>query len=190
MRLSQLFTKNADGGRDYFNPIVDEVDVLPTQSDATKGQYLKSNGTRSEWATLEGSDIRFLYSKITSTETSAGSVTFNLGKSQLAIVFVDGILAREGESYTIDKTDESDYKLIVDTTELNVGTEICVYDFISILAGGGGGGGGSITVDSALSTTSANPVQNAVITAKINDLQAQFDNYNTAIKELIAKYEG
>ena len=33
---------------------------------------------------------------------------------------------------------------------------------------GGGGGGGSITVDSALSTTSKNPVQNKVVTAVIN----------------------
>ena len=33
---------------------------------------------------------------------------------------------------------------------------------------GGGGGGGSITVDSALSTTSKNPVQNKVVTAAIN----------------------
>ena len=32
----------------------------------------------------------------------------------------------------------------------------------------GGGGGGSIDVDSALSTTSTNPVQNKVITAALN----------------------
>lgn len=32
----------------------------------------------------------------------------------------------------------------------------------------GGGGGGTIDVDSALSTTSTNPVQNKVITAALN----------------------
>lgn len=35
------------------------------------------------------------------------------------------------------------------------------------------GGGSSITVDSALSRTSENPVQNKVITAAISDLSAQ-----------------
>lgn len=35
----------------------------------------------------------------------------------------------------------------------------------------GGGGGSSITVDSVLSTTSENPVQNKVITAKINEIE-------------------
>lgn len=35
--------------------------------------------------------------------------------------------------------------------------------------GGGGGGGGTITVDSALSTTSTNPVQNKVITNALNN---------------------
>lgn len=34
---------------------------------------------------------------------------------------------------------------------------------------GGGGGGGSVTVDSALSTTSTNPVQNKVITSALNN---------------------
>ena len=33
----------------------------------------------------------------------------------------------------------------------------------------GGGGGGSVTVDTALSATSTNPVQNKVITAALND---------------------
>ena len=36
--------------------------------------------------------------------------------------------------------------------------------------GSGGGGGGSVTVDSQLSTTSINPVQNKVITAQVNML--------------------
>lgn len=35
--------------------------------------------------------------------------------------------------------------------------------------GGGGGGGTSVTVDSELSTTSKNPVQNKVITQALNE---------------------
>lgn len=37
-----------------------------------------------------------------------------------------------------------------------------------IVPSGGSGGGGSVTVDSALSTTSTNPVQNKVITSELN----------------------
>lgn len=188
MRISQLFTKNADGTRSNFNPVVDEADVLPTQSEETKGLFLKSNGEHSEWDVLDSTNIQLFYSKITDAEISAGSITFNLGKSQIAIVFIDGVLARESESYTIDKTDTSNVKLIIDTSALSVGNEICVYDFISILSSESGGGS-TITVDSALSTTSANPVQNAVITAKINDLETQFKNYKTAIDNLIAQYK-
>lgn len=39
------------------------------------------------------------------------------------------------------------------------------------IEGGGGGGGSTITVDSALSTTSTNPVQNKVITNTVNKKQ-------------------
>lgn len=41
---------------------------------------------------------------------------------------------------------------------------------------GGGGGGTTITVDSVLSLTSKNPVQNKVITEALNDLQDSVDN--------------
>lgn len=40
---------------------------------------------------------------------------------------------------------------------------------INEAASSGGGGGGSVTVDSALSTTSTNPVQNKVITSALNN---------------------
>lgn len=46
-----------------------------------------------------------------------------------------------------------------------------VNDVIQELETGGGGGGG-VTVDSALSTTSTNPVQNKVITTELNKKQA------------------
>lgn len=53
------------------------------------------------------------------------------------------------------------------------GTNIKTINNENILGSGnitvsGGGSGGSVTVDTALSTTSTNPVQNAVITANLN----------------------
>lgn len=49
------------------------------------------------------------------------------------------------------------------------------------LAGGGGsgGGGGSVTVDSALSTSSTNPVQNKAITSKIDQMVRQLGELDT-----------
>lgn len=44
-------------------------------------------------------------------------------------------------------------------------------EWIEVSTGSGGGGsGGSTTVDSSLSTTSRNPVQNRVVTSAINKL--------------------
>lgn len=42
----------------------------------------------------------------------------------------------------------------------------------------GGGGGSTITVDSELSTTSTNPVQNKIITENINHLTQRIDDYS------------
>lgn len=50
-------------------------------------------------------------------------------------------------------------------------TVIDQFALIGFTSGGGGGGGGTITVDSELSTTSENPVQNKVITNAINGKQ-------------------
>ena len=47
----------------------------------------------------------------------------------------------------------------------------------------GGGGGGSVTVDAALSPTSTNPVQNKVITSKINQMDLQLGELDTAVKD-------
>lgn len=46
---------------------------------------------------------------------------------------------------------------------------------------GGGGGGGSVTVDASLSATSENPVQNKVITSKINQMDLQLGELDTAV---------
>lgn len=49
--------------------------------------------------------------------------------------------------------------------------------------GGGGGGGGDITVDSELSTTSTNPVQNRIITAALA-LKAALTDIPTKVSQL------
>ena len=46
----------------------------------------------------------------------------------------------------------------------------------------GGGGGGSVTVDSELSTTSTNPVQNKVLTARINGLDSDVGTLRTSVQ--------
>lgn len=65
-------------------------------------------------------------------------------------------------------------------------------DMIDRLAqGGGSGGGGSITVDSELSETSLNPVQNAVITAALNEISKAIEDAtsdNSVTTEKIADY--
>lgn len=50
--------------------------------------------------------------------------------------------------------------------------------------GGGGGGGGDITVDSELSSTSTNPVQNRIITAALA-LKAAITDIPTKVSDLI-----
>ena len=78
---------------------------------------------------------------------------------------------------------------IIDTSTINFEfeTEPCGFglDFeeLYIEQVGTGGGGGNITVDSQLSTTSKNPVQNKVITNRINEFYNEFDTHKK-------KYEG
>ena len=45
----------------------------------------------------------------------------------------------------------------------------------------GSSGGGSVTVDAALSATSENPVQNKAITSKINQMDLQLGELDTAV---------
>lgn len=52
-------------------------------------------------------------------------------------------------------------------------SKFCPFELPS--TGSGGGGGGSITVDSELSETSENPLQNKAITAAINEVKSELD---------------
>ena len=78
-------------------------------------------------------------------------------------------------------TQDATHRLVTDTEKstwdgkqaaLVSGTNIKTINNESILGSGNitisGGGGGSVTVDTVLSTTSTNPVQNAVITTNLN----------------------
>lgn len=47
--------------------------------------------------------------------------------------------------------------------------------------GGGGGGGGSVTVDTALSSTSTNPVQNKAVYAAIQEINTALTGVDTLI---------
>lgn len=55
---------------------------------------------------------------------------------------------------------------------------------IANVEGGSGSGTGNITIDSALSETSVNPVQNNVITANINRINASLTSVNTTLGSL------
>ena len=60
-------------------------------------------------------------------------------------------------------------------------SKFCPFDWQS--SGSGGGGGGSITVDSELSDTSTNPLQNKVTTAAINEVNSTVETLETALTQ-------
>ena len=51
------------------------------------------------------------------------------------------------------------------------------------------GGGGSVTVDSALSATSTNPVQNKIITNEINSINILLQSHDDTIRALDSDYQ-
>lgn len=65
-----------------------------------------------------------------------------------------------------------------------------LHDLIVAEMSGGGGGGGSITVDSALSTTSTNPVQNKEIAAALTGKVSVSQGAENAGKFLIVGSDG
>lgn len=72
---------------------------------------------------------------------------------------------------------------IGDLTELTTETKTDLVSAINeVNEHGGSGGGGSVTVDSELSTTSRNPVQNKVITARINGLDSDVGTLRTSVQ--------
>lgn len=61
---------------------------------------------------------------------------------------------------------------------------------VAEMSGGGGGGGGSITVDTELSTTSTNPVQNKAIAAALTGKVSVSQGAENAGKFLIVGSDG
>ena len=58
-------------------------------------------------------------------------------------------------------------------------------DIALIKALGGGGSGSSITVDSELSDTSTNPVQNQVVKSALDNLETAMGSYITDVASLV-----
>lgn len=97
---------------------------------------------------------------------AAGTPTYPMGNAVNVLVFINSVLAVEGDAYGIASGN------IVFNQQISVGTEICLVKFVSV---GVVLPSISLTVDSALSTSSTNPVQNKTIAAKFAELQASID---------------
>lgn len=72
--------------------------------------------------------------------------------------------------------------------EMNEQLERDIEDIIKDIPDGGGGGGG-ITVDSELSDTSMNPVQNAVLTQALNEVSSSVTSLDAAVKNMSANLQ-
>lgn len=113
----------------------------------------------------------------TITETATTPQSYSIGVCAYVMVFVNSVLGIDGTTYGI-----TGGTVLQFTDVLPVGTEVVIVKFISA---------GSVTptpsyaIDSALSATSTNAVQNKVITASINSLQASIDSaYAKYVTEL------
>lgn len=87
----------------------------------------------------------------------------------------DNVAELSAKSAASVETDEGKvYVLGAGKVEIHrTNSKFCPFELPS--SGSGGGGGGSITVDSELSETSENPLQNKAITAAINEVKSELD---------------
>lgn len=99
------------------------------------------------------------------TYDGSGSVDVNLPEEQDSVLYTSQTLTEEQQTQARDNIGAS-------SINASVNDETLVINGYGGSGGGSGGSGGgsTITIDSALSTTSTNPVQNKVITATINNL--------------------
>lgn len=92
--------------------------------------------------------------------------------------------------YTVDEANA--FQLVASSgqagcaCDYNDNIRVTTLEFRSKMAVGNFGGGSSITVDSALSTTSENPVQNKVVTKAINQLQDTVDGFDAGVKSALS----
>lgn len=111
------------------------------------------------------------------SDIATWTVTHNLGSTNVVCSLYDSNGAEILKNTNIDSANQV-------TLTFNANLDISAGDYkIVVLAGGAvsGGGGGSITVDSSLSTTSTNPVQNKVITNYIQPSLNKFIPSGTVI---------
>jgi hypothetical protein len=166
-------TKSAIRGDQMVNYVTAKIAGLAQSSSlaavATSGSYNDLlNKPESNQTTIETE---------TFTVTDASTIpTFTLTNVVAVVVFVNSVLARDGEEYGI-----TGGTTLTFSSTLPVGTEITIYKFVTV---------GSViptptySIDSVLSTTSTNAVQNKVITASINALQNSID---TAYAKYVAE---
>lgn len=114
------------------------------------------------------------------TETATEAQSYQLGIFAHVIVFVNSVLAVDGVTYGITGGTVLQFSDV-----LPVGTEITIIKFIT---------DGSVcptptfAIDSALSTTSTNALQNKVINSAINSLQTSINSLQTSINSAYNKY--
>lgn len=158
--------------------------LVPQPNKGDNQKWLSGDGT---WKL--GTQLEVTVEKISKTATSPQS--YSLGNNYTAIiVFVNSVLAVDGDSYGIVGTNK-----LVFNDILPVGTEVVIYKFITL---GSVLPSSNIAVDSALSATSTATVQNKAI---YNAMQLKADksaltamtefmnSYQSQLDAIYAKYE-
>lgn len=104
-----------------------------------------------------------------------GSSTLYVSANPTPIAEKDDVAELPAKGAVSVETDEGKiYVLGAGKVEIHrTNSKFCPFDWQS--SGSGGGGGGSITVDSELSETSENPLQNKATTAAINEVKSELD---------------
>ena len=98
------------------------------------------------------------------TFDGSGDITVALPEEQDSVLYTNQTLTEEQQTQARDNIGAS-------SINASVNNETLILNGYGGSGGGSSGGGGtSITIDSALSTSSTNPVQNKVITSAINAL--------------------
>ena len=158
--------------------------LVPQPNKGDNQKWLSGDGT---WKL--GTQLEVTVEKISKSATSPQS--YSLGNNYTAIiVFVNSVLAVDGDSYGIVGTNK-----LVFNDILPVGTEVVIYKFITL---GSVLPSSNIAVDSALSATSTATVQNKAIynamqlKANKSDLTAMtefMNSYQSQLDAIYAKYE-
>ena len=135
---------------------------------------LKATFSASVSGVEEGDEMNLDSEKVYGASVTATAKQFTVNEGKYTVVIQANILNGDNEvvlSFT------SQAMKVALTKDPDVGPETTL-DV-------GGGGGSTITVDSAMSETSENPVQNKVIYAAIAQLQAQIGTINDTLNTVL-----